>query len=205
MIFGRFLQSCGIGHVVLRQQLDDLLHGVALGNGDGHGSRHAAGGLHGLDETVEVHVGVQLIHAGLNIAAGMEHRTGDHKQQLGVDEPGFLQLGSHRSHGIAALHLNGGGQGRFIQGAHIVDSQPAQTGQQARPHDHACQVDQPAKAAFFLSLGGLLRLAGLSANLIGIPFGRIGILIIGHLVWFLSVFSPGLPRTRYAGAKSGIE
>ena len=53
--------------------------------------------------------------------------------------------------------------------------------------------------------GGLLRLAGLSANLIGIPFGRIGILIIGHLVWFLSVFSPGLPRTRYAGAKSGIE
>ena len=181
MVLGGLLQGGGVGHVVLRQQLDDLLHGVALGDGDGNGGRHAAGGLHGLDETVEVHVGVQLIHAGLNIAAGVEHGAGDHEQQLGVDEPRLLQLGGHRPHGVAAFHLDGGGQGGLIQGAHIVDGQPADTGQQERGHDDPRQIAQPPQAALFLWLRPLAG-ARLLTDLLGIPFGRIGVLIIGHMI-----------------------
>ena len=191
MVLGRLLQGGGVGHVVLRQQLDDLLHGVALGDGDGNGGRHAAGGLHGLDETVEVHVGVQLIHAGLNIAAGMENGAGDHEQQLGVNKPRLLQLGGHRPHGVAAFHLDGGGQGGLVQGAHIVDSQPAHTGQQERGHDDPRQIAQPPQAALFL---GLRPLAGarLLTDLLGIPLGRIGVLIIGHIIGsFLYFFRPG--------------
>ena len=122
-----------------------------------------------------------MMSQSYDIAAGVEHGAGDHEQQLGVDEPRLLQLGGHRPHGVAAFHLDGGGQGGLIQGAHIVDGQPADTGQQERGHDDPRQIAQPPQAALFLWLRPLAG-ARLLTDLLGIPFGRIGVLIIGHMI-----------------------
>jgi hypothetical protein len=169
------------GHALLRQQVDDLPDGVALGDGDLHQSLRIHGILlpvvHVHNEGAEIHVAVELIGARLHVAAVMQEAAGQLEKSLGIHQSRILQLFGHIGHAIALvhgdLHLHRG----LVQGAQVVDHQPADTCQQARAQHHAHQIDGGAGAAAgtaALFIAAALLLGGLlTTDLTGVPHGRL--------------------------------
>ena len=206
MVLGGLRQVLHIGHVAVGQQLDGLLHGVALRDGDLHRLGHRGALLHGVDDAVVVHVGVELVAAGLDGVLGVEEGAGDDEQQLIFDDARLLQLGGDLPHGVALFDLHRGGERCLVQGAHVIDYEPTQSRQQAGGQHHTGAVDGPETGpAHFLAL---LALSLLAAHLVGVPAGGLVVFAVCHRSLFLSLShfpQRKSDRTRYLPGRWGIE
>ena len=166
--------------------MDDLGNGVALRNGDADGIRiQVAGGVvHTDDEGPVIHVRVQLISAGADLVLGVRHRGEQLEKPFVLDEAGILQLVRDGGDSIIRGHLNGGGDVLLVEGAQIVDEQPAHTRQDGRGDEHEQQIRENIEAALFPLSGtaGGCRLSALApAHLLRVPAGGISPFVISHM------------------------
>ena len=176
------LEKAGVATV------EDLIHGVALRNGDGNllpaGRVRAQVG----DDGPVIHVGVQLIGAGRHLLIGVGEDGKEAEDQLELNDAiGFELIGHivqiHHLYGLAldpliGLHLHlllsenvlrqgdDGGVLRLVEGQHIVGGHPAHRRQQGRDADDKGHIQQRTQQTEALSLppfpggGALIPLPG---------------------------------------------
>ena len=111
------IEFCGLGGLcqlllgtdaVFRQQMDDLPDRIALGDRDTHrfGSHVAGGAAHAHDQSVVVHVGVQLIGAHADLLIRVGNAGVETEEPLVFDESRVLQLLGHRADIVLCCHLH---------------------------------------------------------------------------------------------------
>ena len=167
-------------HAVLRHQLDDLLDAVALGDGQLHRLRLAAGGAHTADEGHIVHLRVQSEGAGVQLGLRVVEPGEQAEEPLILDEPRLLQLRGHLLHIVVGDLLDGavlllllrhlgdevlgdleaGLHRRLVQGGKIVGQHPAHPGEDGGAGGHDSQPEEDGQQGVgtlfppFLLFGG---------------------------------------------------
>ena len=104
IIFCRFRQLFHGRNIVLRQQFDDLLYGIAFGDGDRHRRGSTCSRLHGLLQTMIVHTGVKFVNTGIYLLCRTAEQTVEFKEEFGVNDAGFLQLLGNSSQSVAFIN-----------------------------------------------------------------------------------------------------
>ena len=138
------LQLLTGGDTGLRQDVDDLIDGLALG--DDHLDPAVLVDLvqfivvHVLDQAAVIHIAVQLPFTRVDGLAGVEEYTAEFEEATVIDQAGFLQLLGHIAYAVALLHGDGDLHIVLVQRAQVVEQQPAHAGQQAGDQYHAGQI-----------------------------------------------------------------
>ena len=164
-----------------REQLDRLLHGVALRDGDFDLSLllelRGLIVVHAADERAVVHVARQLIAAGVDELFVARDVGVELEEPLVVDEPLLLELSGDLPERLALRDLNGDGDVLLVQRAQVVCQQPAETRQHDRAEHDAGDIDAPVEL-FVFAAAVLRALFPLAADLVRVPVG--GFKLFGH-------------------------
>ena len=156
--------------VFILELVEDLLHRIALGDGD-LGRDHGAGAdLHLLDEGTVIVVRAQFVRAGVDLRFRVRDAAVELKEALVLDDAGILELLRHVAHahlmagallGIAVsvrvrngdvLELGLVERDRrrdrlLIEREHVRRRHPADTGKNDADADNEGKIDQAAEAA----------------------------------------------------------
>ena len=142
VVVGRhILQVLHAGHTLLLQQREDLIHGVALGNGHGDGGPGGRVGTHAGQQGPVVHIGVQGEGACHHVVLAAGEGGKEIEEELIFDESLVLELFSHITKAVVIGNGNGSGLLWFVQSQHVVGSHPADAGQQRGHADDKNRID----------------------------------------------------------------
>ena len=154
---GHILELLHRGDPLLLQQLEDLVDGVALLDGDVNGLTGGRGRAHVGHQGPVVHIGVQLVGARGDLVAGVGEQAIEVEEELVLNEAVVLEGIHHIAELLVVFHLDDGGGVLLVQGQQVVGPDPAHGGQHGGQTHHEQHIQQGAGR---LGAVGFLPVAG---------------------------------------------